>query len=69
LELRAGTVWVRERERERERESELAGGALTERELAEGTAGRAEVREVAGDVDEEGERETVRVRERDMIDG
>jgi hypothetical protein len=39
--------------RERERESELAGGALTERELA----GRAEVGEVASDVDGEGERE------------
>jgi hypothetical protein len=49
--------------------SELAGGALTERELAGGTVGCAEVGEVAGDVDGEGERETVRVRKRDMIDG
>jgi hypothetical protein len=48
--------------------SELAGGALTERELDGETAGRAEVSEVAGDVDGEGERETVRVRERGMID-
>jgi hypothetical protein len=37
--------------------SELAGCALTERELAGGTAGRAEVDEVAGDVEGEGERE------------
>jgi len=37
--------------------SELAGSALTERELAGGTAGHAEVGEVADDVDGEGKRE------------
>jgi hypothetical protein len=41
--------------------SELAGGDLTEGELAE----RAEVGEVAGDVDGEGERERERARVRE----
>jgi hypothetical protein len=52
---------------------------VIERELAGGTAGRAEVGEVAGgavmlterarESKSKSERETVRVREREMIDG